>query len=320
MNALKSIVVGVDFSACSDAALGQAVRMASWNTSVKARVRAVHAVEPLLYDIAQPVLMFPVPDMNDVIGEADRRWREDVAKWPELGEVEYSTVIGHPSAEIVHVAMQSGAELICLGAHSTLDAARGVGAVGAGVARHAMCDVLLTQGRHVGPLRMIVACVDFSPTSLEAVESAVRIAAQDSARLMIVHAYREPWGRSGKVEELARHMPDFAEKYRESVQASMEKFCGPLEHELKALKATYHAISDASHARAVVRFAADRSADLVVLGARGQSTLRQMVFGTTAEFVVREVRCSVLVVKPEVVTGPEKENGRPEIEMLKPAF
>lgn len=320
MIALKSIVAAVDFSACSDAALGQATRIASWNTSAKARVRAVHAIEPLLYDIAQPVLMFPVPSMDDLMGEADRRWKEDAAKWPELSEVEYSTVIGHPSAEIVHAAMQNDAELICIGAHSTVDAGRGVGAVGAGVARHATCDVLLVQARHVGPFRTIVACVDFSPTSLEAVESAVRIAAQDSAILHVVHAYREPWGRGAKTDEMARHMPDFADKFRESVRSSVEKFCSPLAHELKALKATYHAIPDASHARAIVRFAAERSADLVALGARGQSTLRQMVFGTTAEHVVREVRCSVLVVKPEIVAGPENGQDRAEVELLKPAF
>ncbi|MBY0313722.1 MAG: universal stress protein [Phycisphaerales bacterium] len=320
MNTLKSIVTAVDFSACSDAALGQAIRIASWNTSAKAGVRAVHAIEPLMYDIAQPVLMFPVPSMNDLIGEADRRWKEDLAKWPELGEVQFSTVIGHPSAEIIHAATQNAAELICIGAHSTMDAARGVGAVGAGVARHAACDVLLVQARHIGPFRTIVACVDFSPTSLEAVESALRIAAQDSSQLHVVHAYREPWNHAAQTDDIARHMPDFAEKFRESVRASLEKFCSPLAHELKALRAIYHAIPDPSHARAIVRFAEAHSADLVVLGARGQSTLRQMVFGTTAEHVVREVRCSVLVIKPNVPEGSESNQPRAEIELLKPAF
>ncbi len=320
MNALKDIVAAVDFSECSDAALAQAMRFASWNTAQCARVHAVHAIEPMLYDIAQPVLMFPVPDMNELIDEANRRWKAESAKWTELAHVEFQTLVGHPSAEIVRKAMESGSELICIGAHSTIDASRGVGAVGAGVARHATCDVLLTQARHVGPFRAVVACVDFSPTSLEALESAVRIAAQDSASLMVLHVYREPWARGSVVPEIARHMPDFADKFRASVTSSVEAFCRPFEHELKALKATFHAVADASHARGVMRFAAERSADLIVLGARGQSTLRQMIFGTTAEHVVRESRCSVLIIKPPVPPEPESPDRKPELEILKPAF
>lgn len=322
MNTLKSIVAGVDFSACSDAALAQAMRFASWNTSAKAKVRAVHVIEPLMYDIAQPVIMFPVPDMSELAGEAERRWKEKASSWSELGDVEFRTVIGHPSTEIVHAATAGGAELICLGAHSTSDAGRGVGAVGSSVARHARCDVLLAQSRHIGPFKTIVACVDLSPTSMEALESAARIAAQDSARLRIVHAYREPWDRMGdeKKKELAKHMPDFAEKFRASVIKSVEKFCAPMEHELKAMKATFHAIPGTSHAHAIVQFASENVADLVVLGARGQSTLRQMVFGTTAEHVVREVRCSVLVVKPEVPEEPKRREENAEVSSLKPQF
>lgn len=44
MNKLNSIIVGVDFSECSQAALRQAVRMAHWNES---RLHVPHCVEYL---------------------------------------------------------------------------------------------------------------------------------------------------------------------------------------------------------------------------------------------------------------------------------
>ena len=42
MNKLKSILAGVDFSECSQAAMRQAVRMAHWN---EARLQVLHCVE-----------------------------------------------------------------------------------------------------------------------------------------------------------------------------------------------------------------------------------------------------------------------------------
>ena len=49
----------------------------------------------------------------------------------------------------------------------------------------------------------------------------------------------------------------------------------------------------------IVDFLNERAADLVVLGTRGRSGLRALLLGTTAERLVHEAPCSVLVVKDE---------------------
>jgi nucleotide-binding universal stress UspA family protein len=40
------------------------------------------------------------------------------------------------------------------------------------------------------------------------------------------------------------------------------------------------------------------SYDLVVIGSRGQTGIKRFLLGSTAERIVRESPCSVLVVKP----------------------
>ena len=45
-------------------------------------------------------------------------------------------------------------------------------------------------------------------------------------------------------------------------------------------------------------YAAKAGADLIVLGTRGKTNLRDILLGSTAERVLAESRCSVLAVKP----------------------
>jgi nucleotide-binding universal stress UspA family protein len=48
----------------------------------------------------------------------------------------------------------------------------------------------------------------------------------------------------------------------------------------------------------IVRVAGERDADLIVISSHGRTGLGRMIFGSTAEAVVRHAGCPVLVVKP----------------------
>ena len=52
---------------------------------------------------------------------------------------------------------------------------------------------------------------------------------------------------------------------------------------------------------AIVDHVNERKADLVVLGTRGKTGLRELLIGTTAEKVVSNAPCSILAVKPDEV-------------------
>ena len=53
----------------------------------------------------------------------------------------------------------------------------------------------------------------------------------------------------------------------------------------------------------ITRVAAEREVDLIVISSHGRTGLGRIIFGSTAEAVVRHATCPVLVVKPP----PEKE-------------
>jgi len=47
----------------------------------------------------------------------------------------------------------------------------------------------------------------------------------------------------------------------------------------------------------ILRLAAETGADLIVVGHRGRSAIREWIFGSTSRRVVTHARCSVLVVR-----------------------
>jgi len=55
---------------------------------------------------------------------------------------------------------------------------------------------------------------------------------------------------------------------------------------------------DGEAAEALIETAADRDADLVVIGARQDITLAERLLGTVATEVVRRAPCEVLIVRP----------------------
>jgi nucleotide-binding universal stress UspA family protein len=300
MSAYQRIVAAVDFSECSAAALEQAGRIASWGGKgggPGASIDAVFVIEPIIYDVSAPALMVPVPTPADLSGDAEQRWRGFALQAHNREHMRLHTPVGQPVGEVAHLAGERKADLVVVGAHSSIDAARGVGSVASGIARAAPCPVLLTCERHRGPFRSVIAAVDFSPASRVAIEHAARFAAQDGARLTLLHVYRDPWATSKRQVEMAANLPDLREHYRQGVVARLQGFAAPLAHELGALKAHYETFEHENHARGIVAFARHNSADLVVLGARGHSRLRELIFGTTAERVVREAESSVLIVR-----------------------
>ena len=67
--------------------------------------------------------------------------------------------------------------------------------------------------------------------------------------------------------------------------------------ELRGLKVE-EVIGHGDAAAEIVRIADEQGADLIVISSHGRTGLGRIIFGSTAEAVVRHARCPVLVVKP----------------------
>lgn len=142
-------------------------------------------------------------------------------------------------------------------------------------------------------LRHVIAATDFSGAGEHAVARAILLAREHRARLTLAHIVR------------ASLWEDAGSRLAQSAVPSPESACAVAAERLQRRADELAACGVAcdvhvGHGRPVaelVRLAAARAADLVVIGARGAHPVREALVGTTAQKLLRASPCAVLVVK-----------------------
>ena len=160
-------------------------------------------------------------------------------------------------------------------------------------------------GANALQLRRILVPTDFSGCANYALAYAAAIARAANAMVICVNVV-EPIvpavGYTGMVEampiaEMSEQMEDSAERELPGVMNC---------EELRGLKVE-EVIGHGDAAAEIVRVAEEREVDLIVISSHGRTGLGRILFGSTAEAVVRHARCPVLVVKPPPDEGEEEQ-------------
>lgn len=302
MNSITSIVVGIDFSVGSAAALREALRIAQWN---RAGVRAVHVIDSLVAsELEEAVSAFQERVRDGLIADAKQAWTGFAASVEGAGVVPIEVRIDHPIRGILAVAREARADLLVIGASGAREPDAGLGTVATACVRHAMNKVLLVRDTQAGPFKTVVACVDFSPTSLLALDQAARVANQDGAALHVLHVFDAPWHQLHYRAPTPEADPHFQKQYRAGLEGRLHAFAGQLGREIDYLRPVFALVDHHGHRSGIVQYATRVGADLIVQGTRGRTDLRDLLLGSTAEKVLRDSTCSVLAVKPEGFSHP----------------
>ena len=150
-------------------------------------------------------------------------------------------------------------------------------------------------------IRSILFPTDFSECGNYALRYAASLARTFEASIICVHVI-EPMvptvGYSGMTEPLP--IADITDQLEDSAERELPKL-GDCE-ECVGLQVE-EVIAHGEAASEIVRVAKDRNVDLIVVSSHGRTGLGRILFGSTAEAVVRHASCPVLVVKPP----PEEE-------------
>jgi nucleotide-binding universal stress UspA family protein len=64
-----------------------------------------------------------------------------------------------------------------------------------------------------------------------------------------------------------------------------------------------HELREGHIAETIVQVAKERASELVVMGAKGRSNVSRILLGSTSDYVATHAPCSVLVVRPNAITG-----------------
>jgi len=150
-------------------------------------------------------------------------------------------------------------------------------------------------------LRTILLPTDFSGCANYALPYAAAIARATNATIICVHVV-EPIAPAVGYTGFAEPLPiaDISEQLEDSAERELPKLAeGDECAGLNVEEVMVHGDAAAE----IVRLAEEREVDLIVISSHGRTGLGRILFGSTAEAVVRHASCPVLVVKPP----PEEE-------------
>ena len=298
MVTFTKILYPTDLSEASRPALDFAVTVARW---YGARLTVLHAVPPFepvvvptgLTDASNPVVY---PPSMDAVRDAMREFvPEDV---PAGIDVDFVADAGDPSRVVVDHAVSAASDLIVIGTHgrSGFDRLLG-GSVADKILRRAPCPVLTIppHARAAGTrvFGRILCAVDFSPSSQQALGFALALASQAHGTVTVMTALEwlaeeEPRTTAHfDVGEYRRHMVEDARARLGELVRSAQPDTPARADDVVTLGRAH---------REVLRLAAERGCDLIVMGAQGRGGVSLALFGSTTQQVVRRAECPVLVV------------------------
>jgi len=138
----------------------------------------------------------------------------------------------------------------------------------------------------------ILSAIDFSENSDYAFEYALTIASAFNSSLVVMHVIDNLVYTPG-FDMPYPFIEDLEKDLSESAKTKMAIFC---ESKLAGFPNYTTSIETGTPYREIIRTAEKTAASLIVLGTHGRSGLDRVVFGSTAERVVRRAPCPVLTV------------------------
>ena len=301
MIAITHILCPIDFSDYSRHALHHAAALAKW---YRATLTLLHVQPPMAIPAGPPEVLPTLVMTRDQQQQLVASLRNMVAT--EVGEsvlTHVDAIEGNPANEILERAKRIPADLIVMGTHGATGFERLLlGSVTEKVLRKATCPVLtVPRGMpDVMPLpplfKRILCAVDFSDCSMRALKYATSLAQEADACLTVAHVFelegtlpadwREVLTPRSIRQELIAIEDERREKLAHAVPERVNDYC-----------TVETVMASGTPYREILRLAAEKKSELIVIGVHGRHAADLMFFGSTANHVVRQATCPVLTVR-----------------------
>jgi nucleotide-binding universal stress UspA family protein len=204
---------------------------------------------------------------------------------------------GHPSAEIVELAEELGADLIVVGARGrSASAGFNLGAVAHEVVRNAPGAVLVVRGEGRPPGRVLVA-VDGSAHASAALHSLSWFPLPGDAEVLVLSVVQpfDPLGGSPIPEHLEHPLAEIRrQEWAVATRVAAEARAWLAD---QGWRGDEPQVREGQPAHEILRAASEMEADLIVIGSRGQRGGTGYLLGSVAQKVVRYATASVLITK-----------------------
>jgi nucleotide-binding universal stress UspA family protein len=178
-----------------------------------------------------------------------------------------------------------------------------LGSVTERVLRKAACPVITVPPRaHATsrlPFSRLLCAIDFSESSMAALQFASSLAAASGATLTLLHVLEWPWEEppAPRLEELPAEQAAALAAYRRHREEAALKRLEALALTTPSSQPLSVRVRNGKPHVQILDIAQEESSDLIVIGVHGRNPLDMMVFGSTTNQVVRAASCPVLTLR-----------------------
>jgi nucleotide-binding universal stress UspA family protein len=303
---IKQVLCPVDFSDCSRRALARAVALARW---FRAQLTVLHVAATPLVDL--PPITMGHEKRDQLVGELQR------FTGARLREIPIDLVVKKAADVSCAILDEIGAiraDLLVVGSHGRSGVQRLLlGSVAEKVVRQAPCPTLVIprdateNGAETSPpFHRLLCAVDFSEGSMKALTYGIILAEEADAHLTVLHVIEVP-------PEL-RDAPGPAGIDVDAVRAAAEaealrRLRALIPREARTYCAIETVVTEGAPHREILKVAADRQTDLIVMGVQGRAAIDLVMFGSNAARVMRRATCATLVVPAGTTRDSEAQIG-----------
>lgn len=232
-------------------------------------------------------------EANDYLDHVQSRNRH-----PEVTLVKL-VLEGDPASLIVDTAVSEKADLIVMSTHGRSGLDRFImGSVTEKVLQKAPCPVLAL--RTGDPIRNILITLDGSAMAETAVQPGLDLARGLGAHTTILRVdNQESYLDQRELDEINRLEPGLAEQVMEGFYSRIPDYVRRIVEEYEQDEGEIDtAIAEGDPADYILRVAADKNADVLVMATHGRTGLRRWLYGSITHKIMRAANRSMLIVRP----------------------
>jgi nucleotide-binding universal stress UspA family protein len=142
-------------------------------------------------------------------------------------------------------------------------------------------------------IKKVLFATDFSEGSKNALPYAVDLAKHYNAKLYVAHVIQDMAKTTGWYVPHA----SLEEVYADLEKSARTELSKTFTEEMRGFKDIEHIVMKGVPYEEIAKFADENQVDLIVLATHGRTGLDRLLFGSTAEQVVRYAPCPVLSVR-----------------------
>jgi nucleotide-binding universal stress UspA family protein len=303
---IQRILCPIDFSDFSRRALDHAVAIAKWYGSTITLLHVSALVPVAAYAPGSGVLPSAVltPADRDALLAAMKRFADGEDR--TIVPTEFDLAEGSTAVEILAKAEALPADLLVMGTHGRSGFEHLVlGSITEKVLRKAACPVL-TVPRGVPDavpappvlFKRILCAVDFSDCSMHALNYAMSLAQEADSHLTVIHVIELPPDIPREVHETVLAGPRNLREYIALAEEdSRMRLKDAIPDTVRAYCSVETVLATGKPYREILRVAEEQKIDLLVIGIHGRGAIDRLLFGSTAQHLVRQASCPVLTLR-----------------------